>query len=67
MSSRLSKQEVRRAGFKKAIDGDEARRKREDHQVEIRKAKREENLTVRPPSHLRAPHLPPTPLSLDQS
>lgn len=44
MSSRLSKQEVRRAGFKKAIDGEEARRKREDHQVEIRKAKREENL-----------------------
>lgn len=44
MSSRLSKQEARRAGFKKAIDGDEARRKREDHQVEIRKAKREENL-----------------------
>lgn len=40
MSSRLSKQEARRAGFKKAIDGDEARRKREDHQVEIRKAKR---------------------------
>ncbi|KAK1869548.1 hypothetical protein I4F81_012023 [Pyropia yezoensis] len=44
MSSRLNKQEARRAGFKKAIDGDEARRKREDHQVEIRKAKREENL-----------------------
>ena len=44
MSSRANRQEARRAGFKKAIDGDEARRKREDHQVEIRKAKREENL-----------------------
>ncbi|KAK1864825.1 hypothetical protein I4F81_007367 [Pyropia yezoensis] len=44
MPSRRSKQEVWRAGFRKAIDGEEARRKREDHQVEIRKAKCEENL-----------------------
>lgn len=36
--------EVRKKGFKLAIDADEARRKREDNMVEIRKSKREESL-----------------------
>lgn len=44
MSERVSKQDLRRGRFKKAIDRDEARRQREDNLVGIRKAKREENL-----------------------
>lgn len=44
MSERLTKQEMRKGRFKKAIDKDEARRQREDNQVGIRKAKREETL-----------------------
>ncbi|GBG63399.1 hypothetical protein CBR_g38022 [Chara braunii] len=36
--------ESRRKNFKKAIDADDARRKREDNMVEIRKSKREESL-----------------------
>jgi len=39
-----SRAEQRKKGFKKAVDSDEARRKREDNLVEIRKNKREENL-----------------------
>ncbi|CDF39856.1 Predicted protein [Chondrus crispus] len=44
MSERVTKQDLRRGRFKKAIDRDEARRQREDTMVGIRKAKREENL-----------------------
>lgn len=44
MSERVSKQELRKGRFKKAIDRDEARRQRGDHLVVIRKSKREENL-----------------------
>lgn len=44
MADRLTKQDMRRGRFKKAIDPDEARRRREDNQVGLRKAKREENL-----------------------
>ena len=44
MSERVTKQDIRRGRFKKAIDRDEARRLREDNLVGIRKAKREENL-----------------------
>lgn len=44
MSERVTKQDLRRGRFKKAIDRDEARRQREDNLVGIRKAKREENL-----------------------
>lgn len=44
MSERVTKQDLRRGRFKKAIDRDEARRQREDNMVGIRKAKREENL-----------------------
>lgn len=36
--------EARRKNYKTAVDADEARRKREDNMVEIRKSKREENL-----------------------
>ncbi|KAH7284233.1 hypothetical protein KP509_34G044300 [Ceratopteris richardii] len=36
--------EVRKKGYKVAVDADEARRKREDNLVEIRKNKREESL-----------------------
>ncbi|KAF8077049.1 hypothetical protein N665_1066s0011 [Sinapis alba] len=45
MSLRPSaKTEVRRNRYKVAIDAEEGRRRREDHMVEIRKNKREENL-----------------------
>ena len=37
-----SRSESRKKTFKKAIDGDEARRKREDGMIRIRKDKREE-------------------------
>ena len=40
----MTKQDLRKGRFKKAIDRDEARRQREDNLVGIRKAKREENL-----------------------
>lgn len=36
--------EVRRNRYKVAVDAEEGRRRREDHMVEIRKNKREENL-----------------------
>jgi importin subunit alpha-6/7 len=45
MSERVTKQDLRRSTFKKnTIDPNEARRQREDNQVGIRKATREENL-----------------------
>lgn len=44
MSERVTKQDMRKGRFKKAIDKDEARRQREDNQVGIRRAKREETL-----------------------
>eukprot|EP00252_Welwitschia_mirabilis_P014554 TRINITY_DN3195_c1_g1_i1.p1 TRINITY_DN3195_c1_g1~~TRINITY_DN3195_c1_g1_i1.p1 ORF type:complete len:534 (-),score=119.55 TRINITY_DN3195_c1_g1_i1:454-2055(-) len=40
----LSRSEVRKKSYKVAVDADEARRKREDNMVEIRKNKREESL-----------------------
>lgn len=40
----MTKQDLRKGRFKKAIDRDEIRRQREDNLVGIRKAKREENL-----------------------
>lgn len=39
-----SRVEDRKKGYKLAVDTDEARRKREDNMVEIRKSKREESL-----------------------
>ncbi|KAF8047643.1 hypothetical protein N665_2903s0004 [Sinapis alba] len=39
-----AKTEVRRNRYKVAVDAEEGRRRREDHMVEIRKNKREENL-----------------------
>jgi importin subunit alpha-1 len=36
--------EVRKKGYKLAVDADEARRKREEGMVEIRKSKREDSL-----------------------
>lgn len=39
------KQEQRKKEFKKGIDSDEARKKREENSVSIRKAKREEGLS----------------------
>eukprot|EP00183_Erythrolobus_madagascarensis_P001714 CAMPEP_0185848334 /NCGR_PEP_ID=MMETSP1354-20130828/3259_1 /TAXON_ID=708628 /ORGANISM="Erythrolobus madagascarensis, Strain CCMP3276" /LENGTH=566 /DNA_ID=CAMNT_0028548723 /DNA_START=8 /DNA_END=1708 /DNA_ORIENTATION=+ len=39
-----SRQEARRRGYKKGLDVDEARRKREDQSVSIRKVKREETI-----------------------
>ena len=47
MENRPTKLDQRRDRFKKGIDADEARRKREDHFTEIRKAKREESLMKR--------------------
>ena len=47
MSSTLrpsSRAEQRRKGFKKAIDADESRRKREDQMTQVRREKREESL-----------------------
>ena len=45
MSSRGgSNADRRRKGFKKTIDADDARRKREDNIIELRKAKRDESL-----------------------
>jgi|TARA_B100000405_G_scaffold300477_1_gene260239 importin subunit alpha-1 len=39
---RPSRSEARKKGFKKVIDADEARRKREEGMIQIRKDKREE-------------------------
>ena len=39
-----SRADARKKGFKKGIDADDARRKREDNIVELRKTKRDENL-----------------------
>ncbi|XP_041999379.1 importin subunit alpha-4-like [Salvia splendens] len=39
-----SRAEVRKKGYKTGVDADEARRRREDNLVEIRKSKREDNL-----------------------
>lgn len=45
MSARpTSRADQRKKGFKKGIDADDARRKREDNIVELRKSKRDENL-----------------------
>mmetsp|Transcript_11089 Transcript_11089/g.23816 ORF Transcript_11089/g.23816 Transcript_11089/m.23816 type:complete len:557 (+) Transcript_11089:96-1766(+) len=44
MAYRAVREEYRKSSYKKALDRDEARKKREDHQVEIRKTKKEENL-----------------------
>ena len=47
MSLRPSRAEQRRKSSKKTIDADEARKKREEVSIEIRKSKREENLQKR--------------------
>mmetsp|Transcript_9410 Transcript_9410/g.28374 ORF Transcript_9410/g.28374 Transcript_9410/m.28374 type:complete len:524 (-) Transcript_9410:1064-2635(-) len=47
MSSRMEREEMRKKNYKKAIDPEESRRKREENAVEIRKSKREENLMKR--------------------
>ena len=39
-----SRAEQRRKGFKKAVDADESRRKREDQMTQVRREKREESL-----------------------
>jgi importin subunit alpha-6/7 len=39
-----SRADRRKKGFKKGIDADDARRKREDNIIELRKSKRDENL-----------------------
>ena len=39
-----SRTEVRKKAYKASVDADEARRRREDNLVEIRKYKREDNL-----------------------
>ena len=45
MSARTdSRSDRRKKGFKKGIDADDARRKREDNIIELRKTKRDENL-----------------------
>lgn len=44
MSLRPDRDARRKAGFKKTIDIEDARRKREDNIVELRKSKRDENL-----------------------
>jgi len=44
MTSRQDRLETRKKTFKKSIDMEESRKKREEYSVEIRKSKREENL-----------------------
>ncbi|KAJ8909079.1 hypothetical protein NDN08_005776 [Rhodosorus marinus] len=46
MASR-AREEARRKGYKQSIDPDEARRKREEYAVEVRKSKREERIMKR--------------------
>lgn len=57
--------EVRKKAYKVAVDADEARRKREDNMVEIRKSKREESLLKKrkegmPPQQLSSSSQPST-------
>ncbi len=47
--------EVRKKGYKLAVDADEARRKREDNMVEIRKNKRDESLLKKRREGLQQP------------
>ena len=54
--------ERRKKGFKKTIDPDDARRKREDNIIELRKAKRDESLQKK-----RAINLGPAAGSLEDS
>ena len=42
-----SRADQRRKGFKKALDADESRRKREDQMTQVRREKREESLQKR--------------------
>eukprot|EP00184_Porphyridium_aerugineum_P004420 CAMPEP_0184706388 /NCGR_PEP_ID=MMETSP0313-20130426/36732_1 /TAXON_ID=2792 /ORGANISM="Porphyridium aerugineum, Strain SAG 1380-2" /LENGTH=567 /DNA_ID=CAMNT_0027167941 /DNA_START=773 /DNA_END=2476 /DNA_ORIENTATION=- len=44
MAYRNIRQDFRKKTYKKALDADEARKKREEHQVEIRKSKKEESI-----------------------
>jgi hypothetical protein len=50
---------VRKKAYKVAVDTDEARRKREDNMVEIRKNKREESLLKKRREGLQVQSLPP--------
>ncbi|CAN6468286.1 unnamed protein product [Victoria cruziana] len=52
--------EVRKKSYKVAVDADEARRKREDNMVEIRKNKREENLLKKRREGMQAQAFVPT-------
>lgn len=67
MSERVTKQDLRRGRFKKAIDRDEARRQREDNLVGIRKAKREENLMKKRREKMGATSFGPIHGDLDSS
>ncbi|XP_043724014.1 importin subunit alpha-4 [Telopea speciosissima] len=57
-----SRTEVRKKSYKTGVDADEARRRREDNLVEIRKNKREDNLLKkrREGLHLSQPHIEPS-------
>ncbi|XP_042049848.1 importin subunit alpha-4-like isoform X2 [Salvia splendens] len=58
-----SRVEVRKKGYKIGVDADEARRRREDNLVEIRKSKREDNLLKKRREGLLNGSFPPqTPL-----
>jgi importin subunit alpha-1 len=48
--------EVRKKGYKLAVDAEEARRKREDNLVEIRKNKRDESLLKKRREGLQSQH-----------
>jgi importin subunit alpha-1 len=52
--------EVRKKSYKLAVDADEARRKREDNMVEIRKSKREESLLKKRREGMQAQQLTST-------
>lgn len=52
--------EVRKKSYKLAVDADEARRKREDNMVEIRKSKREESLLKKRREGMQAQQLSST-------
>ena len=54
-----SRLEERKKGYKLAVDAEEARRKREDNMVEIRKNKREESLLKKRREGLQVQSMPP--------
>ena len=55
----VSRLEERKKGYKLSVDTEEARRKREDNMVEIRKNKREESLLKKRREGMQIQSMPP--------